>query len=309
MPWSSPSFAYLAVFIGVLGHASSEFVAVLSGVSGPEVSSWRFLLGGFGLVAVALLVPGSRDMLTPLRREGPRLLLLSAFGVSAAYLLFHWALDFATVVQVATLVTTIPIFVGLANLIINKAPITAPKLVTGLAAVAGIALLITDGALGQLVGDTQSLIGIAMCLGTAALVSAYAVLAKPLIGEYGALRITALTMAMGGVLLWLGVGAFWGIWVNPAALFDRPPVEAWSLFAIAIWNTTITQYLWIGGLAAVPGITRGSYLFFLKPVIAALLALFILSQPIAWLQWAAIVVICGAVVVEMLWPKPKPRDG
>ena len=44
------SVAYLAVLMGVTGHASSEFVSVLSGVAGPELSVWRFLLGGFGLV-------------------------------------------------------------------------------------------------------------------------------------------------------------------------------------------------------------------------------------------------------------------
>jgi drug/metabolite transporter (DMT)-like permease len=44
---------------------------------------------------------------------------LSLLGVSATYLFFHWALDFASVIQVATLVTTIPIFVGLANLAVN----------------------------------------------------------------------------------------------------------------------------------------------------------------------------------------------
>ena len=36
------SIAYLAVFLGVCGHASSEFVSVLSGVKGPELSVWRF---------------------------------------------------------------------------------------------------------------------------------------------------------------------------------------------------------------------------------------------------------------------------
>jgi len=44
-----PWLAYLAVFIGVCGHASSEFVAKLisnnSDIAGPEVSVWRFVLG------------------------------------------------------------------------------------------------------------------------------------------------------------------------------------------------------------------------------------------------------------------------
>ena len=40
--------AYLAIFIGVIGHASSEFVAKIisnnSTITGPEISVWRFFL-------------------------------------------------------------------------------------------------------------------------------------------------------------------------------------------------------------------------------------------------------------------------
>ena len=37
--------AYLATFLGVSGHASSEFFVKLSGITGVEVSVWRFGLG------------------------------------------------------------------------------------------------------------------------------------------------------------------------------------------------------------------------------------------------------------------------
>jgi len=300
--WQRSWFAYGAVFLGVCGHASSEFVAVLSGVAGPEVSVWRFLLCGSGLVLWALLTPTARDLLAPLRECGLRLVILSFFGVSITYLAFHWALDFASVIQVATVTTTIPIFVGLANLVINRVRITVAKWVTGVAAVLGVALLVTDGALADLTGSgVGSLPGVGLALLCAVMGSTYAVSVRPLIQEYGALRITAVTMFIGGVGLWLMVGGIWGIWVNPLTLIERSQKEAWSLITIALWNTTLTQWLWIGGLAAVPDITRGSYLFFLKPVIAAALAIVILSQPMTRLQAAAIVVICGAVLVEVLW--------
>lgn len=91
-------------------------------------------------------------------------------------------------------------------------------------------------------------------------------------------------------------------WVQPLTLFDKEPIAAWSLLTLGLWNTTITQVLWFGGLAAVPDITRGSYLFFLKPVITAFLALAILSQPISAMQILAITVICSAVLIEIFWP-------
>lgn len=296
------TLAYGAVLIGVCGHASSEFFSILSGVAGPEASVWRYTIGSAGLLLAALLWPKSRDLLTPMRAHPLRILWLSIVGFTLAYLAFHWSLDFATAIQVGTLVTTIPLFVGFANLVINRVPVTVPKVITGLAAVLGVALLLTDGYLFELAGREGSLYGVGLAVACAALVAVYAVSVRPLINEYGAIRMTTITMTTGTVFLWLLVGMAWGVWVNPLTLFDRPPQAAWSLLTLGVFNTTITQLLWLGGLAAVPDITRGSYLFFLKPVITALLAVLILAQPITWIEVVAILVILGAVTAEMAWP-------
>jgi len=297
--------AYLAVFLGVCGHASSEFVSVLSGVKGPELSVWRFLLGGLGLVALALLFSASRNLVEPFHEFGFRLIWLSLLGVTIGYLLFHWSLDYASVPQVATVVTTIPICVGLVNLWINKQPFTGAKLISGICATVGVALLITDGYLAKLGGAAENFIGILMVIGCVVVIAAYAVLVRPIIAKYGALRITAITMFLGAVGLWVVVGLFWNIRVNPATLFDRPPGQIAALLTIALYNTTITQFLWIGGLAAVPDITRGSYLFFLKPVIAAFLAIVFLGQHLTGWQIVAIIVICSSVGIEAVWARLK----
>ena len=162
-------WAYPAVMIGVAGHASSEFFAKLGGVAGPETSVWRYLLGGFGLILWALWDRDSRDLITPLRREGLNILWLSGMGVTVTYLFFHWALDYATVIQVATVTTTIPIFVGLANWVLNGVRPGPVKMVTGALAVLGIAVLLTDGALAALAGDAGELPGILLATGCAAL--------------------------------------------------------------------------------------------------------------------------------------------
>ena len=53
---------------------------------------------------------------------------LAVFGMSMAQLVFHWSLDFASVVQVATIVTTMPILVVVVDRIINKSTVNDPKL-------------------------------------------------------------------------------------------------------------------------------------------------------------------------------------
>ncbi len=296
-------WAYPAVLIGVAGHASSEFFAKLSGVAGPETSVWRYLLGGFGLILWALMDRNSRDLITPLRVEGMRIVGLSLMGVTVTYLFFHWALDYATVIQVATVTTTIPIFVGLANWVINGVHPGAVKIVTGGLAVLGIAVLLTDGALMALAGEAGTLPGVLLAMGCAALGSFYAVLIKPVMVRHGGLRIIALTMMIGGIGLWFLVGAAWGIWVNPASIVEKPALAAWSLIVLALWNTTITQAMWFGGLTAAPDITRASYLFFLKPIIAAALAIVVLGSWPTGLQVVAIALVTGCVLVELYWPR------
>lgn len=305
--WTRPGVAYLAVFIGVLGHASSEFVAVLSGVSGPEVSSWRFLLGGTSLLLLVMAIMGPGAIIKIMHAEWQLLVPVSLAGVTLAYLLFHWALDYATVIQVATLVTTIPIFVGISNLVINGQPVSVMKWLTGCAAVLAVALLISDGYLSKFIDTERSLIGVFMALGCAALVSTFSVLVRPVIARHGAAPVTAIAMFTGGVGLWIVVGVAFGIWANPFDLPSMPTRQAWSLVAIALWNTTITQYLWIGGLAHAPDITRASYLFFLKPAIAAVLAVVLLSQHLTLIQVIAIVAICGAVLLEFVYQTRKKQ--
>ena len=108
-------------------------------------------------------------------------------------------------------------------------------------------------------------------------------------------------MSIGAVGLWLLVGAFWQIWVNPLTLFKLQGQQLTALLILVLWNTTITQFLWIGGLAAVPDMTTGGYLFFLKPVIAACLAIIFLNQPLTNWQFFAIAIICLSVLFEIIW--------
>ena len=146
-----------------------------------------------------------------------------------------------------------------------------------------------------------------MAAACAALIATYSVLAKPLMARHGGMRITTLAMTIGAVGLWVAVGAFWGKWVNPLTLAEMPSTAFWSLIVLGLWNTTVTQLLWLGGLAAAPDMTRASYLFFLKPVIAAILAIIFLGDSPTWLQVCAIVVVSSSVIVEIFWRQRQPR--
>lgn len=292
--------AYTMGLIGVCGHASSEFFTKLTDLTGPETTVWRFMIGGACLVAISLIWPSSRDLVTPLRRDGLPIAALSILGMSMGQLFFHWALDYATVIQVATIVTTMPIGVVVVDRIINGARITTPKIVSGLGAFAGVVFLLSDGYLGT-VAETSSLPGILMATACSLIGAIYLVLAKPYFIQYGAIRMTTYTFALGFFAIYPLVGVFWGIWVDPFGLFDRSLVSAAAIITLGVWNTTIGFIFWLGGLALAPDTARANYLFFLKPVIAAVLAVWILNEPISGPQFTAIALVTGCVAVEVFW--------
>ena len=297
--------AYIACFIGVCGHASSEFVAKLAVTPGPELSVWRFLIGGGCLILLTQIWPGARDLVTPLRQHGPRIVALSCLGMALGQLVFHWSLDFASVIQVATMVTAIPIFVVVVDRVVNGTPMTAPKVVSGIGAFIGVTLLLTDGFVLDLELGGNALIGTVMALICAALGGIYIVLAKPMVQAYGPVRMTAYTFAIGFFFLYLVVGLAWGVWVDPLSLADKRPEQIAGILTIGIWNTAIAMALWMAGLSYAPDSQRASYLFFLKPVIAAFLAIAILGDALSWMQGLAIFAICFCVGLEYVWTQSR----
>lgn len=293
--------AYTAAFLGVCGHASSEFFAKLSGLQGAETSVWRFMLGGAALLFVAMLHRPSRNLLQPLTENLLPIVLLSVFGMALAQFVFHLSLDYASAVQVATMVTIMPIVVVFVARIVEGTPVTTAKLISGIGAFLGCLLLLTDGYVDQLSGDGESFKGVMMALCCAILGATYLVLVKPYIQRYGAIRMTTYTFVLGFFALWIVVGLFWGNWVNPLTLTDRPAVQMGSILALGIWNTCIGFLLWFWGLTNVPDVARGNYLFFLKPVLALILAYFILSESITGTQLLAIFAITAFVAVEIFY--------
>ena len=86
------------------------------------------------MLVVALVQKESCNLLQPLFEKPFLVIPLAVFGMSMAQLFFHWYLEFGSVVQVPTIVTTMPILVVVVDRIINKSPVSAQKMVSGIGA-------------------------------------------------------------------------------------------------------------------------------------------------------------------------------
>ena len=82
-------WAKSAAFLGVFGHSTSEFFSVYSELKGPEVSVWRFTIGGAALLVVALIQIESRNLLQSVFEKPFLVIPLAVFGMSIAQLVFH----------------------------------------------------------------------------------------------------------------------------------------------------------------------------------------------------------------------------
>ncbi len=293
--------AYISAFLGMCGHASSEFFVKLCGISGVEVTVWRFGIGSISLLILSLINPQSRNLIGPLKTNFFSILALSVLGMSFGQFLFHWALDYASVVQVATMITIMPIMVVFIARFVEGFLITPPKIISGIGAFLGCVFLLTDGYLDKLSGKGDSLIGICLTFGAALIGAFYLVLVKPYVQKFGPIRITTYTFFFGFIAIYPVIGIIWDIWVNPLDLFDRPQIEFFSIITLGVWNTCIAFILWLWGLSRIPDIARGNYLFFLKPVIALCLAYFILGDEITTNQIYAIIAITSFVLIEVFY--------
>jgi len=140
-----------------------------------------------------------------------------------------------------------------------------------------------------------------MAFGCAITGAFYLVLVRPVVVAHGAVRMTAYTFVLGFFVLYLIVGLAWGLWVDPLTLFDKRPEQIAGIFTIGIWNTTIAMILWLAGLSFAPDLVRANYMFFLKPVIAAFLAIVIIGDSLSLMQGMAIFAILFCVGMEYVW--------
>ena len=90
------------------------------------------------MLVVALIQKESLSLLQPVFKKPFLVISHAVLGMSMAQLFFHCSLDFASVVQVATIVTTMPILVVVVDRIINKSPVSAPKMVSGIGVFIGV---------------------------------------------------------------------------------------------------------------------------------------------------------------------------
>ncbi len=262
---------YAWILLAVVLFSTIEVVSKAMGPARPalQIAFLRFFLAGLVLLPFAIRA---------LRRDGKRLerkdwILYSGLGligVTAGIGLYHLAVARLQANQSAILFSGNPVFVAaLAPLLLGERLDRrhAGALALG---VTGMACFAWDRG-GPSLRTTS---GVILMLASMVAFALYTVLSKKVVPRHGAIVLTAFASLLGGLFLlpltWAADGPPWRL------------ATAWHWLAVAflaVFATAVAYAAYFHGLRHVKA-SRGSMIFFAKPVLASVLAWILLREPL-----------------------------
>lgn len=265
------------VVLGVLSLAGAivlfSSIEVASKIVGGRVHPFQLVFLRFfttGVILLAMALPVIRARMNPLGLRDYAVFALNGLvGVSVSLSLFHFAImAFEKAASCAVVFSANPIFVVIFARFINKEPWSPRKLASVCAGAAGVGMFAWES--GAFTAQSLAAIGIMAC--SAATFALSTCISRRVIARYGVYTMMGFS-ALFGSLAVLPLAA-----VATAANGVGGIVEAWApALYIVLAGTALAYCLYYFGLLNCSAFLS-SMMFFLKPVLASLLAFAILGE-------------------------------
>lgn len=279
--------------LGLLGGVGLfSTVEIASKIIGPRVDPvvltfLRFFLTG--LVLIVICLPMLRMRLEPLRGKDFGIFLLNGLiGIALGITLFHIAiLTMEKAASAAVVFSVNPVFVILLSRFVNKEPWRLHVWAAAVLGVLGVSFFAFESGAFLAV----SLQGLGLMLLAAFFFALSICISRRVVGDYGAMMLTGFSALSGSMVLaplaWYrfpygGIGLIAGAWLPVAYVVVFGTVLAYVLYYYGIMNTSAQ---------------KASLAFFLKPVLASVLAALILGENInGYMITGTALIIFGLVV-------------
>ena len=250
----------------------------------------RFALASLFLIVVML---AGREPFAVERRDIGPVVRLGFIGITLYNLLFMYGLKYTTASNSALFISSSPLFAALVLAFLEKRPIRLPVGIGLLLSTLGVFLIIRSKA-GGISFSREDVAGDLLTLCAALFWALYTIMARPLVGKYAPVKVTAYSMAAGTLLLLpLGAGDLmrqsWG-----AISF-----KSWAAFAFSTFiSAGVAFTLWYQGVKRI-GVTRTVVYHYLVPFIAVVFAALFLHEQITLLQVSGgALILLGVYLVQ-----------
>jgi drug/metabolite transporter (DMT)-like permease len=235
----------------------------------------RFALAAFFLVTLMLV---TREPFAVLRRDRISIVILGFIGITLYNIFFMYGLKYTSAANSALLISLSPLFGALIQAATGNEKLTA-RAGSGLGLASVGVFLIIRSHHGEVSFTSSGVIGDLLTLCATLTWALYTIMAKPLLERYSAMKVTAYSMAAGGVLLFpLSLpGLINQSWSGISA-------GSWSALGFAAFIAAGVAYvLWYQGVKQI-GVTRTMVYHYLMPFAAVLFAAAALHERITVLQ-------------------------
>ena len=260
-------------------------------------SGLRFATAG---IALALFVRWREGGLGVDRSDVRLVVLCGIVGIFLNQLTFTYAVDYTAAANVALILAAAPAFAAVfAVMLAHERVRPAHWLALGVSLV-GVGLVVVGGS--DLAGF--SLRGDLLAVGAALTWAAYTVMLRPLLGRYSAIRISALVILVGAVIM------------APVTVvqvanqdFDSLRRLDWAAWLYStIGPLLVTNWLYFRALHRV-GAARATLYMYLQPFLGAVFAAWLLGEKLVAVQLIGGGVIVGGVALGRAVAARRPMVG
>lgn len=253
------------------------------------------------LVAVAALCPFAirhvwreRQIL----RDNIGYLSVTAFlGVTIFNTLIYYAGHTTSAVNLSLISISFPIFIVILSRILYSEPITASRGIGILVVVAGVLLLITRGALSNLL-DLSFAPGDVWMLTAALTFAVYSILVKNKPEQLSVWAFQLSTFMLG--LLFLLPFFIWEQTTVPIPPLDATTISA--IFYVGIFASLAAFVLWHKAILAI-GPSRAGMIYYTLPVFSGILAYIFLAEAVGWIHLCSVLLIVSGIVTANRTPR------
>lgn len=298
MDMKSRSLSHLFCFLAILTWSTHEILSKFVHLSAYTLTAWRFFIGGLIILPFALKALKDNPQ-KPKLKDLALMALLGILNVCISMLLLQISVHYGKASVSAVLVSSNPLFVSVFAMFILREKLGLPQILGLIIASVGIILLI----FGEMDFGNEKYLNLPLSfvygLGASISFGLYLVLTKKTVEKHGNVVTNGVSFFFGAIVLFV-INAIIG---EPLG-FELTWLNLGAMFWFGVIISGLSYLLFFEG-AKLLGAGTSSMYFFLKPVLASLLALIILREALAPLQIIAIIVIVGGLTLSRVL-KPTP---
>jgi drug/metabolite transporter (DMT)-like permease len=279
------------------GMAAAVTRYVIGAIDPVTIAAFRFGLGFLFLLPIALLVRSR----WPVGRDWIGAALLGLFFFAFFFVLYNLSLGYTTAARGTLALSTLPLLTMLVAAAVGAEAMTLRKSAGVAIAMAGVAFALLSelgsAPAGAWRGDLL-MIGGTLCM------AFYNVWARPFMARSSPLGLVTVAMGFGGGAVTLVAGASGGF----AVVSEFSPAQWIAMLYLGLLGGALAFYLWNFALERTTP-TRVANTLTVNPIAAAILATFLLGEPIGFNLIVGIAGVFAGIWIVSTDPRKQDHDG